>query len=287
MDQPWKTLEKVNSLSLNPGDRLLLEGGQHFTGMVSLSEKDSGRPGKPVTISSYGTGMATITNASGPAIKVSVCRNLIISNLILVGPGRTVLNGAAGMSLVWLRDSVIHHVEASGFQKGGFYLNKCVDVRLTDLHAHDNGYAGIHTEGDSERLYIARCRAINNPGDPAEKNNHSGSGIFVSFTKNSLVERCEAAENGWDMPCLTMGPVGIWTAFVDNVTVQHCISHHNKTRPGSWDGAASISMAEPTTRSTSTIIPTKTMAPVSCSAPSRRSPTATTRCATTSARMMA
>ncbi len=236
MRSAWKTLEKANATSFKPGDRLFLEGGQRFTGTLSIGEDDAGKPGKPVTVSSYGAGRATITNPSGTALKVSVCSNLRLSNLVLTGPGRTGLNGGSGMNLVWLRDSEIDNIEVSGFQKSGIILNKCVNVKVTNAYAHDNGYAGIYSEGGCDNLYIGGCRAINNPGDPTIKDNHSGSGIFISFTKNSMVEYCEASENGWDMSCPTMGPVGIWTALSDNITIQHCISHNNKTRTGSWGG---------------------------------------------------
>ncbi len=232
----WQTIGRVNAIDLKPGDRVLFAGGATFTGCLALNKDDAGTKDKPVVISSYGTGRATLANPEGSALKVSVCSFLNISRLIVQGPGYTVLNRSTGFELVWLSDSTIDQVEASGFHKSGFYLNKCDRVRLTNAYAHDNGYAGIHTEGGCSDLYIADCRAINNPGDRSIPDNHSGSGIFVSFTRDSLVEYCEAAENGWDMPCPTMGPFGIWTAFAERITIQHCISHNNKSKPGAWDG---------------------------------------------------
>lgn len=235
-DLPWKSIDKVNSLNLQPGDRVLFKGGETFTGELLLSEEDSGRKDAVIGISSYGKGVATLFNPEGNALKVNVGRYLRISNLKLKGPGYKVTNGSQGMSLIWLSDSEIHDVETEGFHKAGLYMNKCERVRVTKVYAHDNGFAGIHTEGGSSDLYIGQCRTINNPGDQLITDNHSGSGIFVSFTKDSMVEGCEAAKNGWDMPGKTMGPVGIWTAFVDNITIQHCISHNNKTAIGAWDG---------------------------------------------------
>ena len=32
------------------------------------------------------------------------------------------------------------------------------------------------------------------------------------------------------------GPIGIWAYHSNNVTIQHCIAHSNKTNPNGWDG---------------------------------------------------
>ena len=74
------------------------------------------------------------------------------------------------------------------------------------MHAHDNGFAGITTDGGHDglprtrNLYIADCLAEDNPGDPKNLTNHSGNGIVVGGVDGALIEYCEARNNGWDMP---------------------------------------------------------------------------------------
>src|SRR5436190_17235380 len=80
------------------------------------------------------------------------------------------------------------------------------------------------------------CRADNNPGDPTNLTNHSGNGIVVGNCRNVLIEYCTATNNGWDMPRIGNGPVGIWPYEADSVIIQHCISYRNKTAPGAADG---------------------------------------------------
>jgi hypothetical protein len=46
-----------------------------------------------------------------------------------------------------------------------------------------------------------------------------------------------ASDNGWDMPRIGKGPAGIWAYEADSVTIQHCLSYHNKTAPGAVDGS--------------------------------------------------
>lgn len=85
-------------------------------------------------------------------------------------------------------------------------------------------------------MYIGYSVAENNPGCPVIKDNHSGNGILVSGVSNTLIEYCEAMNNGWDMPREGNGPVGIWTYLSDRVIIQHCYSHHNKTSKNGLDG---------------------------------------------------
>jgi hypothetical protein len=66
--------------------------------------------------------------------------------------------------------------------------------------------------------------------------NHSGSGILISGTDSAIVEYCLAKNNGWDQPWEGNGPIGIWAYHSNNVIIQHCIAHSNKTNPKGWDG---------------------------------------------------
>ncbi|MEJ7830254.1 MAG: right-handed parallel beta-helix repeat-containing protein, partial [Segetibacter sp.] len=73
-------------------------------------------------------------------------------------------------------------------------------------------------------------------GDPTNLKSHSGNGILAGRCKNVVIEYCSATNNGWDMPRIGNGPVGIWTYEADSVTIQYCISYRNKTSVGGEDG---------------------------------------------------
>src|SRR4051794_14868270 len=51
----WRTLKKVDEARLAPGDTVLLQGGARFADSP-LIPPSSGRPGAPITFSSYGAG---------------------------------------------------------------------------------------------------------------------------------------------------------------------------------------------------------------------------------------
>jgi len=50
------------------------------------------------------------------------------------------------------------------------------------------------------------------------------------------MDGCTANNNGWDMPRIGNGPVGIWAYEADNVIIQHCLAYENKTHAHADDG---------------------------------------------------
>ena len=240
--KPWQTVARVNAADLEPGDRVLFQGGAAFKGTVKLNAKHSGTPGKKVEFSSYGKGRATIDGGNISAFTSRRCSHFAISNLNFVGSGRKGGNTERGVFLADGDDVVVDQVAVSGFRGSGLLLAGVRDARATHVYAHDNGADGIavgaagERPGDrwSERVYIGYCLAENNPGDPSNLENHSGSGIVVGGVRDCLIEYCEAMNNGWDMPRKGNGPVGIWAWNADRVVIQFCVAHDNKS-PG-WDG---------------------------------------------------
>jgi len=228
--KPWRTLAKASEFRFQPGDRILLRGGARFSGPLTLGPDDSGTPTRKLIVSSFGSGTAVIDGGAGRAISIDGCHYVEVRNLKLVGLGRKSGNTESGLYLAHSTGTVADHIEVSGFRGSGVEINGARDARITFVHAHDNGFAGISSDGDtSSNLYIADCLAENNPGDPTVKNNHSGNGIVVGHAKEALIERCEARYNGWDMVWTGNGPVGIWTYESDRVTIQFCVSHHNRS----------------------------------------------------------
>src|SRR5664279_1042961 len=56
----WASISKVNSTIFLPVDALFFEGGKTFAGNIFLSAGEANDPSNIFTISSYGTGKATI-----------------------------------------------------------------------------------------------------------------------------------------------------------------------------------------------------------------------------------
>jgi hypothetical protein len=244
-EKPWQTVTKVNTLDLSPGDTLFLEGGSVFPGTIKLDSLDSGTEGKEVTIKSFGTGKATIDGGLSAGIEVNACDYFNVEDLMLTGAGRKDGNITDGVFIAGSDHLRIDRLEISGFQHSGLHVYKCNDVQITNVHSHDNGFAGILVDGntaydplnfDNEDIYIGYCLTENNPGDPTVLNNHSGSGILASSVNRGVIEYCESFNNGWDMQWTGNGPVGIWIWDCNDFKIQYCISHDNKTNPVAKDG---------------------------------------------------
>lgn len=244
-DQPFRTIDRVNTLNLNPGDAVLFRAGHTFEGTILLDSTDSGKEGQVVVIASYPEGRATIDGGMHSALRSDHCSYLFIQNLVFRGDGRKDGNNEEGIFISNGNYIHVDQVEVSGFQRSGLRLHICDNSKLTYVYAHDNGFAGIHVTGttmsdsvnyDNQNLYIGYCIAENNPGDPTITTNHSGNGILASSVEGGIIEYCEAFNNGWDMPWDGNGPVGIWIWDCTDFIIQYCIAHDNRTNPNAADG---------------------------------------------------
>lgn len=245
MEKPFKTIDKINSLNLEPGDSVFFQANNTFIGTILLDSLDSGNDQTNVIISSFGEGKARIDGGRNSGLMSDHCSYLLIQNLNFKGIGRKDGNTEDGVFISNGKNIQVDRVEISGFQHSGLHLHICDDSKITNVYAHDNGFAGIHVTGttmndpvnyDNQNLYIGYCVAENNPGDPTITDNHSGNGILASSVKGGTIEYCESFNNGWDMPWTGNGPVGIWIWDCTDFVIQFCIAHDNKTAPDASDG---------------------------------------------------
>jgi hypothetical protein len=261
----WKTIDKVNTINFQQGDRILFEGGQTFSGTLQFDANDVGTQSDKIVVGSYGTGRAIVYAGNGYGIKVVGTVGIRIDDINVVGAGRLVqvLPDPADIgkwvyytiSGIWIDASQfidVNAVEVSGFQHAGVCIVNSEDINITNVYAHQNGYMGIGTDyGDigiikrndptdpdlfSRRINISNCQAIDNPGDHTITTNHSGSGILLVECKDSIIQYSEAAHNGYDMGpnnSSAGGPVGIWIVNdTSEVIVQNNISHNNDSSNG-------------------------------------------------------
>lgn len=225
----------ISQRAFKPGDTLQLEAGGVYPGF-RLEEVR----GLDITAPAEG---ALIQGGEGHGLVLEGCEDITVSNLRFVGAGRKYHNRqGVGLLVLGGRGITVQDCTASGFQRGGFEARGVSQLRFERLKAHDNGYAGIHvTQGEqggwSQDVTITHCSAVNNPGDPQVTANHSGNGIVLYYTRDALVEYCDASYNGWDMNNSRFnGPVGIWCANTHRAVFRYCLSHDNRTQWSKTDG---------------------------------------------------
>jgi hypothetical protein len=234
---PWRSISKLNDIDFEPGDTIHLSG--KLSGTLVLDSLDAGSDGKRVVV--VGDSTAAIDGGKNPAIELKSVEYVDVMNISLRGAGRKEGNVSSGLSVRSSKHILIRGIDVSGFQKSGISVSRSSNVDIDGVIAHENGFAGISISGDGNKydcqhITVRRSKSINNPGDPTNLTNHSGNGIIAGYCRHVLIEHCVATENGWDMPRVGNGPVGIWVYEADSAVIQSCISYRNRTSNGGEDG---------------------------------------------------
>lgn len=74
---PFKTIDKLNTLALKPGDKILFHRGDIFRGQLMI--KQSGNASQPIIINAYGTGVKPVITGSRKVNNFSLYGNHIYS----------------------------------------------------------------------------------------------------------------------------------------------------------------------------------------------------------------
>ncbi|MEO0895399.1 MAG: right-handed parallel beta-helix repeat-containing protein [Bacteroidota bacterium] len=249
----WKTLQKVNSMAIQAGDKIRLEGGETFSGRLSFSPSQCGTQALPIVIESYGNGRAIILADGEYGIFVDDCAGYEVHDLhIKADP--SISNEGDGIlfrrsvSTTSRNDYIlIEDVEVEGFKWGGITIDSNEDNSTTEygyqnvtirrVIAHDNLDHGIEVRGKiltgteyaHQHILVTECLTYDNFGIPDKDWNHTGSGIVIGNTEYATIEYSEAHNNGKQNTYPTGGPVGIWLWDSKESVIQHCESHHNQT----------------------------------------------------------
>ena len=268
-EQPWKSLEKVNSITFQPGDRLLFKAGATWKGR--LHPKGSGTTGQRIAIDRYGNGPRPAIQGGGIELGVvmledqqywTIC-NLDVSNKGTSIPkkmGILVRNRSVGtLSGFEIRDCVIHDVTGDmekyvdGKESGGivFYItagNLKTPSRWTDIRIENNKVLDVNRSG-----ILLQSQWINKPNDPhAHWKGHGdytvstgihiggnrlerigGDGIIPWCLKGAVVERNFVRQSN-NNP-FKQGHAAIWPYFCEDVIFQYNEVCETKTK---WDGMA-------------------------------------------------
>ncbi len=257
------TLARANQLQLQPGDRLLLEGGASFPGQLVID--DSGTPSQPIEVSSYPTANGTraeILAGNGTGVLIRNCQHIRLSKMKVTGSGMAT-NAGYGIWLlhddtnnVFLESIYLDDVETSFFGWAGISmeakgsLNRGYrDVRVTHANSHDNVHAGMwtgicggnwpdHPENYCYKdVYVGYSRFHNNPGfdSGTTAGTSSGNGLYFADVDGGVIEHCIAHDNG-TLNRPDSGPVGLWAWWSNNVTIQFNESYNNRSQGGDGDG---------------------------------------------------
>ena len=108
----WASLDKVNSVTFKPGDRISFKAGTVYTGQ--LKPKGSGKDGKPIIIDMYGVGSKPRIDGKGLYLDTVLLQNVEyweVSNLEITNLAPERKEWQTGVR-VWANNfGTMHHIQ--------------------------------------------------------------------------------------------------------------------------------------------------------------------------------
>lgn len=155
----WQSLSKVSSVALNPGDQVLFDSGETFSGQLLITS--SGSTGSPILIGSYGSGARPILAGGG----VSSAATLTLRNAHDITVNGLEITNSAGSLSTQVADTRGVFVDANN-------MGADEDITLENLYVHNIdgwgwssfGQGGIVTmaQGSTTPTYFDTLHIINN-----------------------------------------------------------------------------------------------------------------------------
>ncbi|GGD51418.1 LamG-like jellyroll fold domain-containing protein [Paenibacillus nasutitermitis] len=245
-NKAWKTLNKVNAVTYQPGDRILFKAGSSWKGQ--LWPKGSGSDGHPIVIDRYGSGSKPVIHGAGLSAETLRLFNQQyweISNLELTNKGadrqtrRAVWIEAQDIGIashIYLKNLTIRDVNGKtgigDLESGGIIARvtgSAVPTKFDDLLIQDNTFTDI----DSTGIYIRsdwRNRQTRTDGTGPwlgftnvvirgnSLNRTGGDAIIVCESESPLIEYNVAAHSYYNSEGYH---AGIWAINTDNALFQY------------------------------------------------------------------
>ena len=152
--EAWASLDKASGFNYEPGDRILLQSGDRFTGKLFLDGK-SGTVDNPIVIGSYGKGPSPVIDAAGylAGVHLRNARHIEVMDLEITADGGVTVDGSR-------RD------ERYGVLVDVTWNNSSDSILIRDLHIHDIfPEIGRDHEGATPQTYVGTAIRIAGTGN--------------------------------------------------------------------------------------------------------------------------
>lgn len=247
-EAPWQSLTRASLAPYHPGTSILLEGGQTFNGPLVLGAIGNGQvgaPGSPITIGSYGTGMATINGNGSNAITLIDTHDINIQNLTLsgangTGEGISAFFTYTGQTVIPANFNLTG-LDVEGFNNGIHFYGpgQFQNLAVTYSTIVNNGGDGIFIDGQvivvpSQNILIDHDTIIGNG-----QINGPNCGVYIVNSSHNVVQYCVVANNGNG----TGTGTGLAWAGADHVLVQYNECYENGGHPYGEQAAIRLDVA--------------------------------------------
>ena len=226
---PWQTVAKVNSTLLYPGDTVLFQGGQTFSGTM-LQPGQGGTAAQPdhVRLVRHRPGDHHQLSSS-TAIYVYESGGVTVENLIITGPGAATAGAGGYVGVFFNRDlpGYAPPVTVTGCTITGWAVRHPVRRRARRRQS----YSGTAITNNSDQreprrrdqrllpssgyshenvVHHRQLGVYNQTGYSGNTATSSGHGIVVGNASGGTIAQNVTYGNGASCGCTSAGPVGNW-----------------------------------------------------------------------------
>ncbi len=248
---PLNSLVAVNTLTLGPGDRVMLLRSTSCIGV--LSPQGSGAPGAPVIIGAYGNGRRPVIIGTGDAaVTLHNQQYLTVENLEIIGGQHYGLYYSSDIANVPMTNLRFINLDLHGAQfvskvrsdSGEFVIQSSApngvldNVMVDGVTAHDSTTSeGIYVNAGGAYVYPETNQTRGNAITVRNSTAHTvyGDGILIINLTNGLLDNNVVYESGLCPHCTGSTPGGLWEWQCHTCTVQNNESYANQTW-GAGDG---------------------------------------------------
>jgi hypothetical protein len=230
---PWGSLDKVNSITFQPGDSVLFARGSVCPGQ--LKPKGSGTSSAVITLADYGDGALPVISAGSSPSALTLfdqsyweIKNLETTGGNLYGIWITGSTANAVINHVYLSNVVVHDVTGAPTQKASGLIvfnlagpgESFNDILVDGATAYNTTqWAGIYVQGATWSSSTG-IKGSNLTVRNSTVHDVGGDGIVIHVAKNALIEKCTAYETGKITSAIVGTPSAIWNWDCDTCTVQ-------------------------------------------------------------------
>lgn len=201
---PWSTA-KLSAYQPKPGDTIRLRGGAVFP--LSLTWWGVGDPKRPIELTSYGTGKATVASDALSGLRFGGAGGLRVRDVQFLGRGG---DGNSGIEVTGNPDGgrasnfEFSNLEASGYAMGGLTVSTSTPisgVKISDSRFHGNA-AGVHVSGgvvgdlSSRTVFDLRLERVDASDNNWAGSGHGPFGLSINGARGVKVLRGSCNRNG-------------------------------------------------------------------------------------------
>lgn len=197
----WKSVAKINTAALQPGDKILFRRGQVFEGGISITH--SGTEAKPIVFDAYGTGANPILLGSRKLTNWTSSTGSIYLHTVTFEPGLTGVgivleDGVPLVFKAWKTDADtslgsdagVFTYDSGNLSTGTIYL-RCSDSSKPSTHTIEAGY----------ELFGVTAKEISNIQiNNMYFKNYSCHGVTIRNCNNVTIRNCVAENIGGALP---------------------------------------------------------------------------------------